>query len=65
MNRLKRILPHAAIIISLMMLTFYTIDRFNTAMAFINHRMSKDLLAIFSVLVIFVSAMLIGRQQKE
>lgn len=48
----KRILgffPHLTIIISLMILTFFVTDRFNTAMAFINHSMTKRLLVVYLI----------------
>lgn len=46
----KRILgmfPHLTVVISLMILTFFVTDRFNTAMAFINHSMTKRLLVVY------------------
>lgn len=38
-----------------MMLVFYTIDRYNSAMNFINNDIFKSLLMIFSILVILSS----------
>lgn len=50
---------HLSLVQGLMLLTFYITDRYNTAMAFINHDMTKTLAAILSVLVMGVSAWLI------
>ena len=43
-QRILGIPPHLSLILSLMLLTFYIVDRFNTAMAFINHPMTKNLI---------------------
>lgn len=63
---LKRILgmiPHLCIIISLMLLTFFVTDRFNTAMAFINHPMTKQLLLTQVILCLLCLVMLLFRSQ--
>lgn len=49
-KRMEGGLPHLSMIIALMLLTFFTADRFNTAMAFINHPMTKRLLTIWLIL---------------
>lgn len=46
---LVEILSHLLIIWSVMLLTFWVTDRFNTAMAFINHFMTKGLLWGFAL----------------
>ncbi len=43
---------HAAIILSLIYLTLFVIDRINTAMEFINNDITKTLVAILAVLAI-------------
>ena len=50
---------HLSLVLGLMLLAFYITDLYNTAMAFINHPMTKTLASILSVLVIGVSAWLI------
>lgn len=50
---------HLSLIGGLMLLTFYVTDRFNSAMAFIDHDMTKTLVAILSVLVLTVDVWLI------
>ena len=44
---LRKLLPHAALILSGMYLVFYLIDRVNSAMAFINNNLTKALLLVF------------------
>lgn len=61
---LKKILPHLCIVISFMMLTFFVIDQFNSAMAFINNDYTKWLLAVFCVLVIATSIYLIADNRR-
>lgn len=62
---LKKILPHLCIIISFMMLTFFVIDQFNSAMAFINNDITKWLLAVYCVLVIATSIYLIAENRRR
>ena len=47
---LRKILPHAAIILSMMYFVFFCIDRVNSAMAFINNDITKWLLVILGVI---------------
>lgn len=56
---LRKLLPHAAIIISVMYFVFYFIDRVNPAMAFINNGMTKVLICILGVISILESVCLI------
>lgn len=65
MKRIVGMLPHINIIISCMMITFFVIDRYNTAMAFINNNITKWLLLIVSILSIVNSIILICYQRKE
>ena len=46
---------NAAVIISLMYLVFFGIDRVNTAMEFINNEITKWLLVILAVITIYNS----------
>ncbi len=48
-NRLRRLLPHAAILICDMYIVFFLIDRVNTAMNFIDNRLTKGLLLALCV----------------
>lgn len=56
---LKKMLPHAAIIISVMYFVFFFIDRVNTSMVFINNKITKGLLFALCVLTIANSIRLI------
>ena len=49
---LRKLLPHAAIIISAMYFVFFFIDRVNPAMAFINNDMTKIQLCVLCVIAI-------------
>lgn len=52
-NRIRRLLPHAAILICNMYVVFFLIDRVNTAMNFIDNRLTKGLLLILCVVTWF------------
>ena len=56
---LRKILPHAAIIIAAMYVVFFAIDRVNSAMGFINNNITKVLLLVFSVVSVFNALWLI------
>ena len=47
---MRKLLPHATIIISAMYMVFFVIDRFNEPMAFVNNRMTKALLLVMCVI---------------
>ena len=49
LNRIKRLLPHAAVLICNMYIVFFLIDRVNSAMNFIDNRLTKGLLLILCV----------------
>ncbi|MGM9648181.1 MAG: hypothetical protein ACI3YH_08635 [Eubacteriales bacterium] len=60
---ISNICAHLSVIWSLMLLTFYITDRYNTAMAFINHEMTKGLVAVLSLSVLLcVGRLLTDRQ---
>ena len=58
-QRILSIPPHFSLILSLMLLTFYITDRYNTAMAFINHDMTKDLLIALVICNLYSAVRLI------
>ena len=60
---LRKLLPHAAIIISLMYFVFFGIDRVNSAMAFIDNDITKALLLALCVISI-VNAVLLIRDDR-
>lgn len=57
---LRKLLPHAAIVISAMYFVFFFIDRVNSAMAFINNDITKGLLFALCVISILNSIRLIS-----
>ena len=62
---LRKLLPHAAIIISLMYFVFFMIDRVNSAMAFIDNGITKVLLLILGALSIWSSLTLIREDRSR
>jgi hypothetical protein len=61
----SRILPHAVIVLSLMTLTFFGIDRFNPIMAFMTSELSKWVFALLAVTGFATAILLIGMQWGE
>ena len=61
----SRILPHAVIVLSLMTLTFFGIDRFNPIMAFMTSELSKWVFALLAVAGFATAILLIGMQWSE
>ena len=62
---LSRILPHAVIVLSLMTLTFFGIDRVNPIMAFMTSELSKWVFALLAVTGFATAILLIGMQWSE
>ena len=62
---LARLLPHAVLILALMLLTFFCIDLFNPPMAFLNNAVTKHLLAVFSVLSLILAVCYVLREEKK
>ena len=62
---LRKIVPHATIILAVMMLVFFCIDRVNPAMAFINNDITKWLLCLFSVCAVGTSVILIANDRRR
>lgn len=61
---LKKLLAHAAIIISGMYFVFFFIDRVNSAMAFIDNGITKALLFILCVVSVLNSVIIIGAERR-
>ena len=62
---LKRLIPHAVIIISAMYAVFFFIDRVNASMAFINNPITKGLMLLFCVLASFDAVRLIRSDRRR
>lgn len=61
---LDRLLPHAILILCLMLLTFWVIDIFNPAMAFLNNSLTKSLVAMTATLGILYFTVQIWRREQ-
>ena len=64
-SALRAVLPHATLILSLMMLTLFIIDRVNEAMAFLNNDLTKWVLAVFALLTAVLSVLTILRDERR
>jgi len=64
---LRKLFPHAIIVLSLMYAVFFFIDRVNPAMAFINNNITKVLLLVLCIAAIFnaVGTIRINRLQER
>ena len=62
---LRRFCAHASIILSLMYLIFFAIDRVNKAMNFINNELTKYLLVALAVLSIANAIVIIVSDRHE
>ena len=60
-----RILPHLAIVLALMTVTFFIIDRFNEAMAFLNNDITKILVLVLAQIALFFGVREIVRRHKS
>lgn len=62
---LRRVLPHIILVLSLMMITFFVIDLFNPAMAFLSGTMTKTLLAFYSFLAMILALLFLFEEEKK
>jgi len=62
---LKRVLPHLCLVISVMMLVLFSIDRVNEAMSFIGNDVFDILLLIYSLTAIPTSIYLIADNRRR
>ena len=65
MRIIKRFLPHLTLVLSLMTLTFFCIDRVNTGMAFMTSELSKWVFAALALCALLSSLFLIGANWRE
>ena len=56
---MKEWISHLTLIFAVMLLTFWVTDRFNSAMAFINHDMTKGLMLAFALCSLSVAIFLL------
>ena len=62
---LRKLLPHAAIVLSGMYFVFFLIDRVNSAMSFINNRITKRLLLALCIISVVESIWLIHEERNK
>ncbi len=65
MKGLRTLLPHVGIILSLMFITLFIVDKFNGAMNFLGNDISKALLLLFSLVSVGNSCFLIHQNRKQ
>ena len=63
--QIKRIIPHLTLVLSIITLIFFIIDRYNEIMAFMTSEMSKLLFAVLAVCAIITSVCLIVENFRE
>ena len=61
---LKNVLPHLSIVLSGMLIVLLAIDRVNSAMVFIDHRITKGLMWILCIVSIVNGSQLLSRPAK-
>jgi len=65
MKTLYKILPHILIVLAGMFIVLFTVDKINSAMAFINNDITKALLAVFSVVALINAILFIRLQRRQ
>ena len=64
MKFLEKILPHISIIISMMLLVLFVLDKINDKMVFLNDDLTKAILAIGCVFSIATCVVLVVKQRR-
>ena len=65
LHAVKKLLPHAAIVISLMLMTFFIIDRVNKPMGFMTNEFHKRLTFALALMAIYFAVQLIAIQRRQ
>lgn len=65
MKTLAKVLPHISIILAAMLTVFFVIDRFNSAMGFLDNDGAKILMFILCITSVANSIMLIAFQRRD
>lgn len=58
-------LPHLNIALAVVMVTLFILDRFNRAMVFLNHDLTKWMFVVFALLVLIQSVAYIVMMRKK
>lgn len=61
----RDIIPHISIVLSMMLVLFFILDKFNSAMAFINNNITKTLLVILCACSFINAIALIAQHRKQ
>jgi hypothetical protein len=64
MKPIAKLLPHVGIILSGMLIVFFVVDRFNSAMGFFDNDAAKILICALGVVSIANSILLIAHQRR-
>ena len=65
MKGIRMLLPHAGIVLALMFITFFIVDKLNGAMNFIGNDITKALLLLFSIISIGNSCFVIALNRRQ
>lgn len=65
MKHLKKLLPHATIVLSLMTITFFVINQFNTMMGFMTSKLSQWVFALLALAALLTSVRLVAADLRE
>ena len=65
MKWIKRAVPHLTLVLALMTLTFFCIDRVNTGMAFMTSELSKWVFMLLAVCALLSGLMLISANWRD
>ena len=65
MKWIKRAVPHLTLVLALMTLTFFCIDRVNTGMAFMTSELSKWVFAALAAAALLTSILLVAANWRE
>ena len=61
---IRKLIPHICIILSVMLITFYIVDKFNPGMNFVGNSFFKTLLVLDGIASIITAGFLIVRNSK-
>lgn len=61
---IRKLIPHICIILSVMLITFYIVDKFNPGMNFVGNSFFKTLLVLDGIAAIVTAGFLIASNRK-
>ncbi len=61
---IRKLIPHICIILSVMLITFYIVDKFNPGMNFVGNSFFKTLLVLDGITAIVTAGFLIASNRK-